>query len=86
MVCRDLNCLLLVNLESHAWRICSVWQGPLPKGSYVVSFGVCYGFLVRGYNIYIYIHYPKRNYVGGSGYARGFSVEGPLLRVSMKIS
>ena len=25
----------------------------LPKGSYIVSFGVCYGFLVRGYNILI---------------------------------
>ena len=23
----------------------------LPKGSYVVPFGVCYGFMVRGYDI-----------------------------------
>ena len=34
----------------------------IPKGSYVVPFWVCYGFLVRDYNIL-----PKRNYIGGSG-------------------
>ena len=30
--------------------------------AYVVPFWVCYGFLVRDYNIL-----PKRNYIGGSG-------------------